>query len=96
MDFRVIYSRRAVRDLTAIIKHIASANPDAAFALAERLEMLAESLGRFPLRYPKALDRPGLHKFSHQAYTIYYAVDETARLVTIRRFWHSARQPPFI
>ena len=53
MTDRVIYSRRAQRDLAAIHEHVAqeSAEPEIARRLIERVLDACDSLARFPERF---------------------------------------------
>jgi addiction module RelE/StbE family toxin len=96
MDFRVIFSKQAIRDLTAITKLVAHNDPNAARELGDRLVASALSLRSFPLRHVKYPLRHGTRKMPVSPYVIYYVVDEAARVVTIRHFWHGSRQPPIL
>ena len=94
MDFRVIFSRRALSDLGEIVRHIAKTNPSLAISEGNRLVDAAVSLARFPRRYPQDSILRGARKAPFPPYLIYYKVEEKAGVVTIRHFWHGARQPP--
>lgn len=48
MDYQVILSLKAVRDLEMIVRYIALNNPDAARRLGERLLEKTKELKQFP------------------------------------------------
>lgn len=96
MDFKVTFSKRALRELAEITKFIAQDNPDAAQHLSDKLLEDAASLSHFPLRYAKDAHRAGVRKMPTPTYLVYYEVNEGKRTVTILHFWHSARQHPML
>ncbi|WP_084442760.1 type II toxin-antitoxin system RelE/ParE family toxin [Termitidicoccus mucosus] len=58
MDYRVILSRPALRDLGEIARHIAQDNTDAALRIGGELVALAESLATLPRRGSRLHARP--------------------------------------
>jgi toxin ParE1/3/4 len=96
MDFRVILSKKALRELGEITRFIAKENPDAARELRDKLLAQALELKHFPFRHARGSHRAGVRKVPVGSYLVYYSVNEAARTVTILRFWHSSRQPPFV
>jgi plasmid stabilization system protein ParE len=51
----------------------------------------AESLKAFPQKHAGLPRRPHIRKVAHEAYIIFYKIDEELRVVEILRFWHGAR-----
>jgi addiction module RelE/StbE family toxin len=96
MDFKVTFSKRALRELADITTFIAKDNPDAAWELSDKLLDQAASLSRFPLRHAKDHHRSGVRKMPMPPYLVYYSINESKRIVTILHFWHSARQHPML
>jgi len=94
MDYRVTFSKRALRELTSIVKFIAKDNPDAARELGEKLLDQAISLSHFPSRHTRHDNRNRVRKMPATPYLIYYSINENTHVVTILHFWHSARQNP--
>ena len=96
MDFKVTFSKRALRELADITTFIAQNNPDAARELSDQLLEHAASLSRFPFRHAKDHHRAGVRKMPVPPYLVYYAINESKRIVTILHFWHGARQHPML
>jgi toxin ParE1/3/4 len=93
MDYRVILSRPALRDLGEIARYIAQDNPTAAERVGLELVRLAESLAIMPRRGGQLRARPGVRRLVSEPYLVTYRVDETQRVVYVLRFWHAKRDP---
>ena len=93
MDYRVILSRPALRDLGEIARYIAQDNPSAALQVGEKLVSLAESLSSLPRRGGQLRTRPGVRRLVQEPYLVTYRIDETQRVVYVLRFWHAKRDP---
>ena len=96
MDYRVIISQPALRDLGVIARFIAEGvhgSPAAAEKIGEELIGLSESLATLPHRGTMVRRRPGLRKLSHRYYLIFYQVTEATRLVEIVRIWDGRQNP---
>jgi plasmid stabilization system protein ParE len=96
MDYRVIISQPALRDLGTTARFIAQGvhgSPAAAEKIGEELIALSESLAALPHRGTAVRRRPGLRKLSHRYYLIFYQVTEPARLVEIVRIWDGRQNP---
>ena len=94
MDYKVVVTARAERDLFEVVSFIAQKNPAAAEKTGHALVNAAESLGWLPFRGPAMKGRPGLRKLAHSPYyLIIYRVNEPARLVEIVRFWDGRKNP---
>ena len=93
MDYQVIVSRPALRDLGEIARHIAKDSPAAAEKVGFELLQLAESLTLLPRRGGQFKARPGVRRLVHEPYLVTYRIDETAKVVYVLRFWHAKRDP---
>ena len=94
MDYKVVLTSRAERDLFAAVTFLAEKNPAAAQRAGNSLLDAAESLRLLPFRGPMMKNRTDLRKLSHPPYyLIVYRVNESARLVAIIRFWDARRNP---
>jgi toxin ParE1/3/4 len=93
MDYRLIYTKPAARDLEEIVRYIAQDNPRAAEKVGLILVTLAESLTQMPYRGSRVRDRGGVYKVVSPPYVVLYRVDEDRRMVRIQRFWHARRDP---
>jgi toxin ParE1/3/4 len=92
MDYRVIVSRPALRDLGEIARYIAQDRPQAALRVGEQLLALAESLAVRPGRGGLFHARPGVRRLISPPYLVTYRIDETQRVVYVLRFWHAKRE----
>lgn len=94
MDYKVIYTAQAGRDLEAVVSFLAQWSPVAAERLGHALLDAADSLAFLPYRGPMMRGRPHLRKLPHPPHhVIIYRVNESSRTVEILRFW-DARQNP--
>jgi addiction module RelE/StbE family toxin len=93
MDYRLIYTKLAERDLEEIVRYIAQDSARAAEQVGLELVELAESLTTLPHRGAPVHRRPGVRKMIHPPYIVFYRVDETQRIVRVQRFWHAKRDP---
>ena len=93
MDYQVILSRPALRDLGEIARYIAEDSPAAAEKIGLQLLVLAESLTLLPRRGGQLKARPGVRRLVHEPYLVTYRIDEPAQVVYVLRFWHAKRDP---
>ncbi len=96
MDYQVILSPRALRDLEEIVRYIATDNPQAATKFGFRLIEEAELTGSMPFagRVVPEFKQPSIRERIVHAFRIVYRVDENQHRVVISRFWHAARDIP--
>jgi len=93
MDYRVILSHPALRDLGEIARRIAQDNTSAALRVGGELVALAESLATMPRRGGRLYARPNVRRLVRDSYLVTYRIDETQRVVYVLRFWHAKRDP---
>jgi plasmid stabilization system protein ParE len=93
MDYKVILSRPALRDLGDIAHFIAQDNSSAAERVGFELVRLAESLAFMPRRGGQLQARPGVRRLVSDPYLVTYRIDETHGVIYIQRFWHAKRDP---
>ncbi len=94
MDYQVILSPKAVKDLEKIVRYISINNPEAAKKIGQQLLNKAKELSQFPLRgqiVPEFND-PNLRQLILKPYRIIYRVEESKKQIGIARFWHSSRE----
>ena len=96
MDYKVILSPRAIRDLGEIVRYVSINNPQAAQDLGYSLIDAALSLRAQPERgrlVPEFAD--GItRELIYRPYRIVYRVNTQQRAVWVSRFWHAARGTP--
>jgi plasmid stabilization system protein ParE len=94
MDYQVVFSRQADRDLEAIVRFLAQKNPSAAERLGHSLIDTALSLATLPRRGAPVRGRAGWRRILHRPwFVIFFRVDDAQRQVEVARFW-DARQDP--
>jgi plasmid stabilization system protein ParE len=93
MDYKVILSRPAIRDLAGIARYIAADDPAAAERVGLELVALAESLATMPSRGRVLRGRPGSRRLVSSPYLVTYRIDEAKCIVYVQRFWHAKRDP---
>ncbi len=94
MDYTIILSPKAVRDLEVIVRYIALSNPAAARKVGENLLNKTKELSQFPLKGQKVseFNSPDIRQIILRPYRIVYRVEENKKQVSIARFWHSAQE----
>jgi toxin ParE1/3/4 len=92
VEYEVIITRSALRDLEQIRAYIARDNPSAAETFGQKLLDGAESLRTFPERGGLVIQRPGARFVLVHPYLIVYRIIEQSRTVRLLRYWHGARE----
>ncbi|MGA2375335.1 MAG: type II toxin-antitoxin system RelE/ParE family toxin [Candidatus Sulfotelmatobacter sp.] len=94
MDYRLLYTQRALNDFAEIVGHIAEDDAEAASRFGGSLLDHVDLLARFPRMGSIIHERARVRKLLHSPFLIYYRVDEHKREIEILHFRHSARKPP--
>jgi len=96
MDFNIIITDQAVKDLCEIADFIGADNPEAATNFCDKLIDHSLKLTRFPERgrVLQKMKDPLIREVIYRSYRIVYKIDPRFREVYIARFWHSARGEP--
>jgi toxin ParE1/3/4 len=94
MAYHVILSPKAVEDLEAIVRYVASDSPEAARNLGRQLLEKTIELGQYPLRGQKVpeFDDPNIRQLILRLYRIIYRVEEPIKRVSVARFWHTSQE----
>ena len=94
MDYNVILSPKAVRDLEAIVRYIALSNPEAARKLGQNLLERTQQLSQFPFKGQKVpeFNDPNIRQLVLKPYRIVYRVEEDKKQISVARFWHSVQE----
>jgi toxin ParE1/3/4 len=96
VDYKVIFSPRAIQDLSEVVRYISFDDPRAAerfgYALIDAslsLKSLPER-GRFVPEFADGITR----EIIYGSYCIVYRVNPEHKVVSVSRFWHAARGAP--
>ncbi|PWU12386.1 MAG: hypothetical protein C5B50_21540 [Verrucomicrobia bacterium] len=96
MEFKVIWSDGATRDLSEVCSYIARRNPDGALRLGNGILDHVRILTKFPFigpPYPRGTHGP-LRQIVFRSYRIFYDVNEEALRVDILHVRHPSRDEP--
>ena len=94
MDYRLLFTQRALSDLSEIVGHIAQGDDEAASRFGKALLDHVDLLGRFPRMGNTTRKKSRVRKLVHSPILVYYQVREDKRLVEILHFRHGSRKPP--
>ena len=86
MDFQLLYTQRALKDLAEIIGHLAEDDADAASRFGNSLLDHVGLLPRFPRMGGVIEKRSHVRKLVHSPILVYYRVQENTRVIEVLRF----------
>ena len=92
MDYRLLFTQRALDDLAGIIGHIAEDDDEAASRFGSSLLDHVELLTRFPRMGSSIRKRSRVRKLLHSPILVYYQIREDKRLVEVLHFRHASRK----
>jgi toxin ParE1/3/4 len=93
VDYRLLYTQKALSDLAEIIGYIAEDDAEAASRFGNSLIDHVELLARFPRMGGTIRKRLGVRQLLHSPVLVYYQVHENKRLIEVLHFHHGARKP---
>ncbi len=94
MDYRLLFTERALNDLSEIVEHIAKDDDEVASRFGQALLDHVNLLTRFPRMGNTTRKRSQVRKLIHSPILVYYQVNAEKRQVEVLHFRHGARLPP--
>jgi plasmid stabilization system protein ParE len=94
MDYRLLFTQRALTDLAELINHIAEDDGEAASRFGSSLLDHIELLSRFPRMGGVIRKRARVRKLTHSPVLVYYQVREDKHVVEILHIRHPSRKAP--
>jgi plasmid stabilization system protein ParE len=94
MDYRLLFTQRALNDLAEIIGHIAEDDDDAASRFGNALLDHVDLLTRFPRMGNTIRKRARVRKLLHSPILVYYQIREEKHVVELLHFRHGSRKSP--
>ncbi|MBZ5701742.1 MAG: type II toxin-antitoxin system RelE/ParE family toxin [Acidobacteriia bacterium] len=94
MDYRLLFTQRALNDLASIIGHIAEDDAEAASRFGTALLDHVDLLTRFPRMGSTIRKRSRVRKLLHSPILVYYQIREDKRLVEVLHVRHGSRKSP--
>jgi plasmid stabilization system protein ParE len=93
VDYRILFTEKALNDLAEIARRIAEDDDEAASRFTGGLLDHVDLLGRFPRMGCAIAKRSRVRKIVHSPILVYYQIHEAKRLVEILHFRHGSRRP---
>ena len=96
MDYQVILSPAARRDLRDIVRYISADSPEKALSFGQFLVSKTKVLAQFPLmgRAVPEFSDEAIREIVVRSYRVVCRLNHSSHLVEITRFWHAARGVP--
>jgi plasmid stabilization system protein ParE len=94
VDYRLLYTQKALNDLAEIVGHIAEDDVEAGHGFGSSLIEHGRLLTRFPHMGGLIRKRNHVRKLLHSPFLVYYRVSQANREIEILHLRHGARKPP--
>lgn len=94
MDFKLLYTDPALKDLADIFEWSWEKHPGTTEKFAASLIEHIGLLKMFPRLGAPVSGYPGIRRLSHSPLLVYYRVLEGRQVVEILHIWHGARRSP--
>jgi len=94
VDFRLLFTQKALKNLAEIIGYIAEDDSQAAERFGNSLLDHVQLLTRFPRMGAAIRKRARVRKLSHSPILVYYRIRDDKRLIEILHLRHASRKPP--
>jgi toxin ParE1/3/4 len=94
VDYKLVYTQRALDDLAEIVGYIAEDDVESASHFGNSLISHVELLARFPRMGTLIRKRAHARKLVHSPFLVYYHVREAKHQVEVVHIRHAARKPP--
>lgn len=93
MDFQVVWSRRALGDLKALVQYIARDNRTVAKRFGNLVVSKVDEVIQFPRmgRMVPEYHEDGLREILIPPYRVIYEIDDRRQTIAVLRIWHGAR-----
>jgi plasmid stabilization system protein ParE len=94
VDYRILFTQRALSDLAEIIGYIAEDDSEAASRFGTALLDHVDLLSRFPRMGGAIRKRSRVRKLQHSPVIVYYRFQEEKKIIEVLHFRHGSRKPP--
>lgn len=94
MDYRPLFTQRALADLADLISHIAEDDVEAASRFGSSPLDHIDLLSRFPRMGGVIRKRARVRKLTHSPVVVYYQLREDRHVVEILHIRHASRKAP--
>jgi plasmid stabilization system protein ParE len=94
VDYHLLFTQRALGDLSEIVRYIARDDDEAASRFGKALLDHVDLLSRFPRMGNTIRKRTRVRKLVHTPILVYYQIREEERMIEVLHFRHGSRKPP--
>lgn len=94
MDYRILFTQRALSDLAEIIGFVTEDNPEAATQFRTALLDHIDLLSRFPRMGGAIRKRSRVRKLQHSPVLVYYRIQEDKHNIEVLHVPHGSRKLP--
>ena len=94
MDFRIVYTKSALTDLSTILEWSTTTHPDTTPSFMEGLFAHIEHLRTFPYVDRQSNSSRITRVMEHAPFRIFYRVKPRVRRVEVLHVWHGRRRGP--
>lgn len=94
MDYRILFTQRALSDLAEIIGFIAEDDAEAAAQFGSTLLDHVDLLSRFPRMGGVIRKKSRIRKLQHSPVLVYYRIQEDRHNIEVLHFRHGSRIAP--
>jgi len=94
VDYRILFTQRALSDLAEIVGFIAEDDAEAAVQFGSALLDHVDLLSRFPRMGGVIRKRSRVRKLQHSPVLVYYRIQEDKHNIEVLHFRHGSRKPP--
>ena len=94
MDYRLLYTQKALSDFAEILAWIAEDDAEAASRFGASVLDHINLLTKFPLIGTTVGKRRSVRKLVHSPILVYYSVNENKHTINVLHLRHGARKPP--
>jgi len=94
VDYRILFTQRALNDLAEIVGHIAEDDGEAASRFGSALLDHVDLLSQFPRMGGPIRKRSRVRKLQHSPILVYYRIQEHKHIIEVLHFRHGSRKSP--
>jgi plasmid stabilization system protein ParE len=94
VDYRILFTQRALSDLAEIVGHIAEDDGETARRFGSGLLDHVDLLSRFPRMGGAIRKRSRVRKLQHSPVLVYYRIQEDKHVIEVLHFRHGSRKSP--
>jgi len=92
LDFKILFSDKAIGDLNRIVEYFAAESPELARLVADSLVAHIRCLSAMPIIGTPMAKRTNVYKLYHSPYAVFYRVNRSGGTVEVLHLFHGVRR----